>query len=312
MTRLAAELDISTPSICYECYLAEDNPRVDLAFPLFPGFDAHGSTAKDAISSPALSPCLPFLKAWQRPGSTLWPRIPFVWLAFDLDEPREVLPVPSLGLCVEQDFLFRRMGMDVPPRASDVKGLASRCFAELLDATPPQALQRRLQTCEDAAAAIGVRPKHVSIMFSREPQSFKLDVELPLERVGGFLRALGYDGHAQRAQRAISSLMGWTPKFVQLNLALHPELSPRLEVELLTLPNEASPERRRDLLQRLGAMGLVANDKAMALQDMARHPHVHEGGHLLARSWYLKVRFSEDGPSEAKAYVGMMRRQRAG
>src|SRR5690606_17692401 len=124
--------------------------------------------------------------------------------------------------------------------------------------------------------------------------------------VANILDRLGYPGPTLSLQRAITSLVDWNGA-VQLNLTLYPELSPILEVELLTLPSEATLERRRQLLARLSALGLVSHEKATALRQLAERPVVScADGCDFARSWYLKVRFHEDRPFEAKAYVGIM------
>jgi hypothetical protein len=101
--------------------------------------------------------------------------------------------------------------------------------------------------------------------------------------------------------------MPWSGN-LQLNLVLHPELRPSLEVELLAGRGEVSTHDRLAVLQRLVDAGHCDPAKAETLRDAWLHPVIRDQGVIVARSWYLKVRFDEDRIAEAKGYLGLMPR----
>ena len=106
-------------------------------------------------------------------------------------------------------------------------------------------------------------------------------------------------------------MMPW-PGDLQLNLVLHPAPGASLEVELLTGRGDAGRDDRLALLDRLVAAGVCDAAKAAALRDAWLDP-VSRGrdGAIVARSWYVKIRFEGDRIAEAKAYLGLMPRRRA-
>jgi hypothetical protein len=109
------------------------------------------------------------------------------------------------------------------------------------------------------------------------------------------------------ASSGIRTVMPWRGH-VQLNLVLHPALGSSLEVELLTGRGEAGDVERAAVLDRLVATGHCDPAKAEALRDAWARPVSEAGGTIVARSWYVKVRFDGGRVAEAKAYLGLMPR----
>jgi hypothetical protein len=217
------------------------------------------------------------------------------------------LSAPAISLCVDRDFFARRLGLPTPPPPppAELAALATACHTHLRGEQLPASCRDLL---EATLAIDGVTARHISLMVSRTPATFKLDVRLPVDRVAALLRAIRWPGDARRAMQRIRTMMPW-PGHLQLNLVLHPAPGASLEVELLTDRGEARREDRLALLDRLVDAGLCDAAKAAALRDAWLDPvSVGRDGTIVARSWYIKVRFEGDRIAEAKAYLGLMPR----
>ncbi|HEX8111975.1 MAG TPA: hypothetical protein VF516_29790, partial [Kofleriaceae bacterium] len=210
----------------------------------------------------------------------------------------------------DRDFFARQLGLPTPPPppATELAALAADCHDPLRGEPLPAACRDLI---EATLAVDGVCARHISLMVSRTPATFKLDVRLPADRVAPLLRAIGWPGDVRRAVDGIRAVMPW-PGELQLNLVLHPALRTSLEVELLTGRGDARREDRLALLDGLVAAGACDAAKAAALRDAWLDPvSTGRDGTVVARSWYVKVRFEGDRIAEAKAYLGLMPRRRA-
>jgi len=74
------------------------------------------------------------------------------------------------------------------------------------------------------------------------------------------------------------------------------------------MTSEAPAVERKRFLETLVAKGLCSRGKADVLWRLLEDPIGDAEGQAVARGWYVKVRFIDDSPSEAKAYVGLMPR----
>ncbi len=310
-----AELDVPVHTVCYECRLTPGDPRVDVAVGLVAmqpagAGDVLGGLGRRRATDAAWRRCLAFLADWSAPGSRFALPVPFVCAAFDQPGDPAALPAPALSLCIDRDFFARQLGLPTPPPppAAERVALAAACHDHLRGEPLPA-------SCRDLIAAAlavdGVTARHISLMVSRTPATFKLDVRLPAGRVAPLLRAIGWPGDVRGAVDGIRAVMPW-PGELQLNLVLHPALGARLEVELLTGRGDAGREDRLAVLDRLVAAGACDAGKAAALREAWLDPvSTGPGGTVVARSWYVKVRFEGYRIAEAKAYLGLMPRRRA-
>lgn len=318
----ARECSLPAQTACYEVRLREGDERVDLALCLLPGFgfpEEHALAELEARygDRPGWVRTLDFLEQWTAPGAPLLPQIPFVWLAFDLEGERTRLPDPCVGVCVDAEFFRHRLtrGLESERRQPrTLSTLLESCWSALMGSACPAALTRQVAHC---LADRRARAKHFSFMLGREPATFKLDVQLAADAVPDYLRALDWPGASARVDSALSAgstlatlLSG--SRDAQLNLVLHPERDPLVELELLTGPRDGSASSRAALLEQLVSRDLCSPAKATALAALSARPvrPISEGGRevCLAMSWYVKVRFREDTPIEAKAYLGLMPR----
>jgi hypothetical protein len=309
--RLVDDLAVPIQTACYEARLAEGDPRVDLALCVFPTIRP---TTLGRAAWPGCSPtddrwqrAGAFLDEWNAPGSRLGAEVPFVWVAFDLPDAAVALPAPCLGVCADPHFFYRRLGgdpVDGDP-ASRVCSLADRSHRTLLGEPLPEDARRRMGRCLGA----GAEAKHLSFMLGRTPATVKLDVRLRAEGVASFLRTIEWPEDADAIQAQITALMPWSGH-VQLNLVLHPELAPPLEVEFLTTASESTPEQRGAFVEMLASEGLCGAAKARVLlsaKDLTQRGGGDSGGRVVS-GWYVKVRFAGGRPREAKAYLGLMPR----
>jgi hypothetical protein len=305
-------------TLCFECRLSAEDDRVDFAFALLPGPDAVQLGTRLRAAHPTSEPWAAFcdfLADWSVPGSDLAYRIPFVCAAFDLaafdawPPSAPVLPAPCVSLCVDPDFFARRLGL-VPPHSPldrDLPRLVDGWVARLVGRRMPARAGERLAAC--LAADPTVQPKHLSLMLPRPGVPMKLDLTVDAERIGRLLAQVGWPADPAALHQAVAA---WAPSaaHVQLNLVLHPELAPPLEVEIFTGAAEGTGGERLRFLERLVAAGLAAPSKAALLHDIWTRPSVVvDGERAVARSWYIKLRFEGTTPRDAKAYVGMMPRQ---
>lgn len=307
------ELSVPVQTVCYECRLRGGDPRVDVAVCLFAmrrvgAADALGRLGQRRLGDAAWQRCLEFLAGWSSPASPLAPQIPFVCVAFDLPGDPAALPAPGLSLCVDPDFFAHELGLPAPASGPvpEVVRLAEACHDQLRGEPLPAPCRRLLERC--LSGDDGVTARHVSLMVSRSPATFKLDVRIPVDGVASLLGRIGWPGAIPRVVAGIRRLMPGQGH-VQLNLVLHPALGSSLEVELLTGRGQASTADRLALLRSLVDAGHCDPDKAAALRDAWARPVSRDGtGLIVARSWYVKARFDGDGIAEAKAYLGLMPR----
>jgi|GEM_PF-2597286 len=307
ISRLARSVPLPVQTACYEARLGASNSRVDLALCVFPGIS---STALAAIteehgSDPSWARAVEFLEKWNEPSRQL--EVPFVWLAFDLDEGQRSLPSPCLGLCVDPGFFQRRLGLGIPGTVPvpELVRLAREYFEELHGEAMPDRCVGLLERCLDG----DVLAKHYSYMLGRSPATFKVDVRLPVRRVASYLQHVGWRADLPRLDARIRELMPWDGE-IQLNLVLHPELRGPLEVEFMTQAEGVSSRHRSEFMARLTALGLCDPGKADVLRRSWEQPRgLLDDGRPYARSWYVKVRFEAEEPVEAKVYLGLIARQ---
>jgi len=319
IARLARDLGIAVQTACYECRLSPTDDRVDLAVCLFPpessaraGVSDNGQSAGLSAlrgtfaNNPDWTRTLELIEAWSAPGSSLPSRIPFIWIAFDIDRELSRLPSPCVGLCIDPAFFERRLGSS-HQAGEDIAALEtladsfSRFFGGVGLTETTKALFR------SCLAEPGLEAKHFSYMLGRASTPFKLDVRLDVDRVAAYLRRIGWPGPAEKVADSVRELAPSSGK-VQLNLVLQPQLTQPLEVELFTMTSEAPPVERKHFLETLVAKGLCSRGKADVLWRLLEDPIGDAEGQAVARGWYVKVRFIDDRPSEAKAYVGLMPR----
>ena len=187
-----------------------------------------------------------------------------------------------------------------------MRRLAESYHVELLNRPLAPETGDRLEECLAALAGSG-HAVHLSYMVSRNPVPIKLDVNLPLEQVGGFLDKLPWIGHFPGLQQRLRGCMPWNGS-VQLNLILNAAADQPLEVEFMTTPGECTFAERLAFLEMMAERGLCTGAKAQVLAEISkrsgRAEPIGPGIEFIA-NWYAKIRFQGDRPAEAKAYLGI-------
>lgn len=319
IAELTRDLPVPVQTVCYECRLRQGDRRVDLALCMLPPFaeQARFSALLDELASsherdPHWLRTTQFLRSWAAEAPGYRPEFPFVWLAFDLERHMRALPAPCPAPCVDADFFARRLGAKLPPQpASALAVVARTCHEAFFGHAIPEEVERTFLRCL-SVEGVSVRAQHFSFMLSREPATFKLDVQLPVHQVRQFLTAVAWPGPAARIEAGIRSYMPWDGQ-VQLNLVLSPRLTPPLEVEFLSGGQQIATTDRLAFVERMVESGLCAPEKAGVLREIAEQRllrAVDACENDLALNWYVKIRFQEAAAAEAKAYLGLMPRLR--
>jgi hypothetical protein len=311
LRRLCQAFPTNVQTVCVECRLAADDPRVDLAFCLMPGSElpelarAIQSTRK---TEPAWLRFADFLDAWSS-YTTAWSwLVPFVCPAFDLIADVSDLPAPCLSVAVDPYFYAKRLGFQPAeqPTSAQLLALAEDCSLRLRGCAMSERTRSRLEVCLNAGAE--VEAKHMSWMLSRPDAPMKLDVRLQLSRLPSYLGHIGWPGDVSALVPRVLDFVRWDG-YIQLNLVLHPDLVGPLEVELFAGADDASTQVRFECLERLVGAGLCSAAKAEVLRAAWLKPkYEDEHGRIVAKSWYVKVRFGGAQECDAKAYLGLMPR----
>jgi hypothetical protein len=307
------ELDAPVQTVCYEARLGRGDPRVDIAVVLLPMRtaaveDVLGMLGRRHLGDPAWRRCLGFLAEWSHPASPFAAHIPFACVAFDLPGDRAPVPVPGVSLCIDREFFTRQRGLQAaaPPPAAELMALVDACHGRLRGAPLASGARPMLERC--LSSGDGAIPKHVSFMLSRTPPTCKLDLRVPVDGVAALLRRIEWPGPIPGVVTRIRELAP-SLREVQLNLVLRPELDASLEVELLVGMREGGTEERDEMLRQLIGGGHCDAAKAEVLRRAWARPVSRDrGGVIVARIWYLKVRFDGDRIAETKAYLGLMPR----
>jgi hypothetical protein len=311
LLRLCGSFPVNVQTVCVECRLGAEDSRVDLAFCLMPGAElpelARAIRDRWPIQ-PAWLRFAEFLDAWSSYAAAWSWLVPFVCPAFDLIDDVDELPAPCLSVAVDPYFFAKRLGMPVAeaPTSAQLLALAEDCSARLTGSPLSAQTRSRLGICLRAGAE--VEAKHMSWMLSRAHAPMKLDVRLHVTRLQSYLEQIGWPGDVSTLVARIRAIAHWDG-YIQLNLVLHPDLIGPLEVELFAGASDASTELRFELLDRLVDAGLSSIAKAEVLREAWLRPkYADEGGRIVAKSWYVKLRFGGSEECDAKAYLGLMPR----
>jgi hypothetical protein len=212
-------------------------------------------------------------------------------------------------LCIDPDFFGKRLGVVTEPRSNDDSDLVDRIsdYCEVLTGElPTPAAAEYLARCLSAEPS--VRPKHVSFMVPRPGAPTKLDVALPVGQLAGFLDRMAWPEPPAALERAVRELVPWDGD-IQLNMIADPGATGILEVEVFAGASARVANERAPFLDRLVRAQLASPAKAKVLLQAWERPITSAvDGRCLARSWYVKVRFSRGGPRDAKVYLGLMPR----
>jgi hypothetical protein len=309
MVALAGRFPVPTHAVGFECRLSADDDRVDYNLAFFGGA---GLTAELAVLRTRLgadggwSRLIALLERWSAGRDWLSAQVPFVCFAFDEDsEDLRWLPIPCVSFCVDAEFYARRLGARVTPvTLATVESVAELCADALNEAPLEEPVRERLKAV--MSTDDGVEARHLSVMLARREPVMKLDVRLPRENVARFLSRAYPAALVEAATAGIATLQP-DSQDVQLNVALQSGGTPVVESEFLTGRADGSWVDRSRLLERLVEQGLACEAKAHALRQVLERPVIFvDAQHAVARSWYIKVRYFEDGYRDAKAYLGFM------
>jgi hypothetical protein len=318
LSRALERLALPAQLVCLETRLgAEGVGQTDFALCLAhptPGL-AKGlaALAKQPFADSSLQSswqsCWRLLLNWATASEPTWAAVPFLFVAFDLLEESDGLPVPCLSLCSDPAFFMKAVGLP-PLRPSSwqwpLQLLHECCSALDADAlwdegaTPAEVL---LTSVED------LEVRQLSLMAGRQPFAFKFDVTLSRRDVPAFLEANGWS--AADARDVINQLSFFSAPHdrIQLNYAVRPSAaaSKTLEVELgCTGATDLSAEQRGTLLADLARREVIASSQARALLELARRPLRDDAGACgVSRHWYLKLRLGVGQRPTAKAYIGL-------
>jgi hypothetical protein len=315
VSALALQFPASVHTVCFECRLGdEDSSQVDVAFALIA--DAALQPLAQAlrvgfVNEPGWARFCQFLETWSSLRAAWACDVPFVCAAFDLDGSQS-LPVPCVSVCVDGDFFGRRLGLTQQPGLTprQLLDVLDGCHGALCGAPMPREALERVESLASFAAASGARIKHASIMLSRPDAPLKLDLALPLARLGLLCKHLACS-QAADVTRHLEGLIEPSDE-IQVNLIVYPAPALPLEIELFAGEGPGHAGQRQALLNHLVASKICTQAKADVLAELIRNPiREVEQGLTLSVSWYIKLRFWGPQRCDAKVYIGLMPRHRA-
>lgn len=297
-------------SFYLECYLGQPSDRVDLlaCVTASGGGRERLKAGMDRSEPLPLGSRIAALTAeWARRGSALHRCVPHLWLAFDLAKDKEV-PEPNVLACLLGEYFSRP---SIMPRSGIISkqeylGVISSC-AELLPGSPhsPQ-VNTTLTHCYDSIPPSGTL-LHLSIMFSRIPAVYKINLVLPTQLISEYLTAIQWPGEFSLVRNLFLELAP-LPEHLKFQLTIDRLVQPSIEFEFHFDHSPAAGYRK--LLDWALDNKMCTDEQRLRLLSWPGSFRTLRNGHSWPTRWYkwadLKLVYRPCLLPAAKAYLGFM------
>lgn len=250
-----------------------------------------------------------FFRYWADPTSPLYKQSPLIWLEFDkVDEALLKIPLPSLGICLDPDYLKK------PSRSQHSNHPSPRKYQPSIDTAlelllghpvPPQTRQKLL-ACFDLLPG-GGQISYVCVMLPRQPAAIKVNGFVPKERLLEYLTQIGWPGSVVEIEKILTRFCATMDK-IRFDLTVGDTILSRVGLEFFFDASPQSNLQRQRLLNQFVESRLCTPDKQDALltwsgfssEKFSRQSFPTR----LGRSWYAKIVYQPHHPLEAKGYLG--------
>jgi hypothetical protein len=298
-----------------ECRLTDQTTQVDLLActdatrggrEVLAGLNGHSGLPEFVRGSPYWQRVDAFLQDWSDPTTALHRDVPLVWLEFDILGPPPEIPIPSLHVCLAQEWA--RAGERTVVPADGCREIAASAFELALGRPLAHAVNDTLYRCFNALPE-GGRIIHFSTMMARDPVTFKVYSELAKDQVVPYLARIDWSGDLQEMTRLLETYCQ-DLDVLRVELNIEEDVLAKTGIEFLdSMQMDHDPERHH-LLAQCMTHGLCAREKYEALLSWPGIDAVTFEGH----SWPTKVRrwldvklvYQANASLEAKGYLGFM------
>jgi len=295
-----------------ECHLEREAPRVDLLACVTASDHGREGLLADMVNAgidqmSLWSGLFGLLVEWARRGSPLNQCVPHLWLGFDLVGD-ESTPVPNVLFCLVPEYFSRATNRTPPPIIARHDYLAViDAISKLLPCAPdsPQA-NSSLTASYDQLPSCG-ELLHLSVMFSRTPRVYKLNIALPTEHLLDYLNAIRWPGTVT----CLEELFVWLqpfPERAKFQLTIDQTIQPSIELEL-HFDHTVTPFYQK-VLQWAVDKKLCSQEQRVALLAWPGTFRAVRRGHSWPTRWYkwsdIKLICRPPHAMAAKAYLGFM------
>jgi hypothetical protein len=257
-----------------------------------------------------------------QPNSLLSSNAENIWLEFDLDEPSDNLPIPSLFLGLKEWDLEKpdtQISKIIDEQRQTIKTALQILFEDNLSPL----IENNLNFCVNSLPP-GSQVLYVGAMFSRQLDAVRVNIAgIPIDALEDYLTQIGWT-YSVKPLKEIIKLLTQFVDAVILNLDIGTSVFPKIGLEcLLAKKNSRLEPKWQLLLDCLVEQGLCTTEKHDAIlnwsgySDNKSHPdlwpdNLSNVSQFLGSRWYsicfrnlnhIKIVYHPDCNLEAKAYL---------
>ncbi|WNG60263.1 hypothetical protein F0U59_40310 [Archangium gephyra] len=297
----------SLRNFSFECRLDAEASQVDFLGTVTPAWGGEELASEVGAAPPERSGPLwdgvrAFCAGWAPEGSPLHAQVPCIWLEFDHDRPEPHEPQPFTTVCVQPDYVHRRLVRGGLPEDHPIRRTVWRSL-ELLGQGPLEPeIRRALERCFDEIPTGGAL-LHVAPTYARGTRSIRLVLAMPSRKIWAYLARLGWPGRRADVERMREPFQSSSE--VELYLDVADGLLPSVGIGCGLL--EPDEPRIPPLFDRLIEWGICTPEKRDGVVAwLGEDPRVLLPGlrnpSQLLRWATMKLVHHPGRPLEAKAY----------
>ncbi len=317
---LAGRLPESMSSYYLECRLAAHTPQVDFLScvtasdagreSLLQGHGMKADLLEVFSGHPVWSRIRDFCSHWAVPSSSLYEQVPHLWLEFDLDAPLPLVPLPCLLFCLDPAYFKRRAPGQLGNclSAQQYQQVMNTVLPILLERPVSSSTRKQLFACFDFLPA-GGQLIHASVMLSRQPPTFKLNIAVPKNRLLDYLQQIGWTGSLSELDAILSTFCP-SASSLKFQLTIGNVMAPKIDFEFHFDSASREDHRLQVLLDQAVINGLCTPEKREALLTWPgsfRKMFCHHSWPTRLYKWVdIKIVYHFGRSLEAKGYLGFM------
>ncbi len=277
------------PSFSYallECRLGTGTSRVDLSVPLP---NPTINLPDTILIHPVWSRVQDLSQELADANSSLHQRVRQLWLEFDVDEESSKMPIPCIGLHLNQET------------ACNFQSLLEMAL-KLLARRVSSHLEANLKLCFDALPA-EAKIAFLGAMLSRQSDALRVIIKwIPPKQLSAYLSHIGWTGSVTKLEAIISTISDFVDHIV-LSFDVGDTIFPRIGLECYFINPHRNEPRWQLFLEYLVRYGMCTPAKRDAL--FAWSESEQQGLTNFGKvANLIKIVYQPGIPLEAKAYLG--------